>query len=233
MLQGYVEGMINLEGGGGGASDYTDLQNKPSINNVELVGNKTTEDLNISYDDLQDKPTIRNMPDSSGAAAGDVLTHTASGDEWQPPVKELPPYTTEDEKYLKAVNGNLEWAEVSGDKIIYSTTEYAIGRWIDGKTVYQKTIEIPNFSANDWVSFLVNQNSKLIELVNGYLITADGWSLPFGYRDSANAFISFILNMQNLEGLANVNGYISIFTTLASSSFTGGIATLRYIKTTD
>ena len=112
MLEGYVEGMINLEGGGG-TSDYAalqnkpsinnvelegnkttedlnisydDLQNKPSINNVTLEGNKTTEDLNISYDDLQNKPTIRNMPDSSGAAAGDVLTHTSNGDLWQPPV---------------------------------------------------------------------------------------------------------------------------------------------------
>lgn len=34
-------------GGGGGTSDYTDLINKPSINSVELSGNKTTSDLGI------------------------------------------------------------------------------------------------------------------------------------------------------------------------------------------
>ena len=113
VLEGYVEGMINLEGGGGGTSDYAALQNKPSINNVTLEGNKTTEDLNISYDDLQNKPTIRNMPDSSGAASGDVLTHTSSGDQWQPPVEALPNYTAENEKYLKVVNGNLVWSEAS------------------------------------------------------------------------------------------------------------------------
>lgn len=45
-------------GGGGGTSDYTDLTNKPSINNVTLSGNKTTSDLNISYNDLTNKPTI-------------------------------------------------------------------------------------------------------------------------------------------------------------------------------
>lgn len=28
--------------------DYTDLKNKPSINDVELVGNKTSEDIGIS-----------------------------------------------------------------------------------------------------------------------------------------------------------------------------------------
>lgn len=33
--------------GGGGSSDYNDLTNKPSINGVQLSGNKTTEDLKI------------------------------------------------------------------------------------------------------------------------------------------------------------------------------------------
>ena len=34
-------------GGGGGTTDYTDLSNKPKINNVTLSGNKTTSDLSI------------------------------------------------------------------------------------------------------------------------------------------------------------------------------------------
>lgn len=34
-------------GGGGGTSDYTDLNNKPSINSVTLVGNKTGSDLGL------------------------------------------------------------------------------------------------------------------------------------------------------------------------------------------
>ena len=35
-------------GGGGGTSDYLDLDNKPSINNVELIGNKTAADLGLA-----------------------------------------------------------------------------------------------------------------------------------------------------------------------------------------
>lgn len=31
----------------GGVSDYTKLNNKPSINGVELIGNKSNDDLNI------------------------------------------------------------------------------------------------------------------------------------------------------------------------------------------
>ena len=35
-------------GGGGGTFDYDELDNKPTINGVELVGNKTTEELGIT-----------------------------------------------------------------------------------------------------------------------------------------------------------------------------------------
>lgn len=54
-------GNITIEGGSGGSGgtyNYAELNNKPTINNVELSGNKTTADLNISYNDLKNKPTI-------------------------------------------------------------------------------------------------------------------------------------------------------------------------------
>lgn len=39
---------VNESGGSGGTSDYTDLTNKPKINNVELNGNKSLSDLGIT-----------------------------------------------------------------------------------------------------------------------------------------------------------------------------------------
>lgn len=42
--KGYVK---KHSGGGGGASNYNDLSNKPQINGVELTGNKTSADLGI------------------------------------------------------------------------------------------------------------------------------------------------------------------------------------------
>lgn len=55
------EGNINITGGSGGTSDYEDLNNKPSINNVELSGNKSLNDLGIqpagSYALASDIPT--------------------------------------------------------------------------------------------------------------------------------------------------------------------------------
>lgn len=42
-----VLGAGNIEVGGGGTSDYTQLTNKPQINSVELTGNKSLSDLGI------------------------------------------------------------------------------------------------------------------------------------------------------------------------------------------
>lgn len=39
--------VIEEGGGGGGTTDYEHLSNKPKINNVELTGNKTSQDLDI------------------------------------------------------------------------------------------------------------------------------------------------------------------------------------------
>lgn len=49
------------QGGGGGTSDYEDLDNKPSINSVTLTGNLTTSELGLfsgDYDDLTNKPSL-------------------------------------------------------------------------------------------------------------------------------------------------------------------------------
>ena len=43
---------ISSTGGSGGTSDYSELSNKPKINNVELNGNKTTSDLGINIPDV-------------------------------------------------------------------------------------------------------------------------------------------------------------------------------------
>ena len=42
-------------------SDYESLDNKPKINNVELIGNLSLIDLGITYPVLSDKPTINNV----------------------------------------------------------------------------------------------------------------------------------------------------------------------------
>lgn len=56
LIQGMLVGNANNQGGSGGTSNYNDLSNKPSIDNVELVGNKTAEALGLtSLDSFTEK----------------------------------------------------------------------------------------------------------------------------------------------------------------------------------
>ena len=55
-------------GGSGGTTDYTELSNKPKINNVTLTGNETTSDL-----DLVDGSTIY-VDDNDKMAIGVITT---------------------------------------------------------------------------------------------------------------------------------------------------------------
>lgn len=67
--------------GSGGTTDYTQLTNKPSINNVQLNGNKSLNDLGIaSSNDVSALSTaITNMEPKVNDAAS-VIINTASGD---------------------------------------------------------------------------------------------------------------------------------------------------------
>ena len=47
-----ISDILKSSGGTGGTTDYTDLENKPSINGVELIGNKTSSDLGITANSL-------------------------------------------------------------------------------------------------------------------------------------------------------------------------------------
>ena len=47
----HLEKIIALYGGSGGTTNYNDLLNKPSINGIDLVGNKTLADLKLLYEE--------------------------------------------------------------------------------------------------------------------------------------------------------------------------------------
>lgn len=77
-----LEGVLNVgqvihTGGGGGTSDYEELTNKPLINNVGLIGNKSLEDLGIqpagSYATTSDIPTKTSQLDND---SGFITSYT-------------------------------------------------------------------------------------------------------------------------------------------------------------
>lgn len=67
----------NASGGGGGTSDYYDLDNKPSINNVTLAGNKSSDDLGLITKAVNDLTNYYNKTSSYSKAEVDAMIAAA------------------------------------------------------------------------------------------------------------------------------------------------------------
>lgn len=62
---------VNInDGGSGGTSDYNSLENKPSVNGIELIGNKTTEELGLNVD-LSNYATKEEIPTKTSELTND------------------------------------------------------------------------------------------------------------------------------------------------------------------
>lgn len=107
-------------GGGGGTSDYTDLTNKPKINNVELNGNKTSSDLGLQpagnyalesdIENLQEEDELlkRNLQTTTGSGEEVTLEKTAELDFVKPPLPRgnTKQNTTTGKNLLNTTNAN-------------------------------------------------------------------------------------------------------------------------------
>ena len=63
----------------GGTTNYLELANKPKINNVELTGNKTLEDLGINIPDLENYYT-KDMVNEAFLTKTNTTSFTPTGD---------------------------------------------------------------------------------------------------------------------------------------------------------
>ena len=108
---------------------------------------------------------------------------------------------------------------------LYSTDEKLIGRWIDGKPLYQKTVDcglMPS-SGNKTISHGITGISKIV-YVNGIMIdnSGGGYVLPYvSVNASYNVFINTNVNDITI-GVAN-NAWGS----------NNAYVTIQYTKTTD
>lgn len=124
-------------------------------------------------------------------------------------------------QYTKTTDTAME----IGSDTDYSTTEKIVGTWIDGKPLYQKTLDIGTLSGND-VQFSLSSVYGLTDIehawkVNGYLVNSGGWEYDNFYlstNDNANITVFNTVIRVVCSGYANV---------------TGGKVTIQYTKTTD
>ena len=128
----------------------------------------------------------------------------------------------------KALIGNIkgqagEKGKDGSENQIYSTTEQAIGTWIDGKPIYRKVIQ-GNITSKDESLFVVNENVKTMISIYGYDSPDGIYYFPFNYTQngSTQKAVFYKKDTDTIE--------------FRSSSYNSGevfVVILEYTKTTD
>lgn len=182
------------QGGGGGTSDYEDLDNKPSINSVTLTGNQTTDTLGLfsgDYDDLTNKPELATV-----ATTGNY--------------NDLSNRPT-----IPAAQVNADWDAVSGVEEILNKPNLATvatsGDYDDliNKPTYEDFTSSATFNATPGSDTHFYKEGNIVYL---YFQSASGthatdeqlFTLPSGYRPLASLDGTFILN-NSAYGVININ----------------------------
>lgn len=134
---------IPTGGGGGGTGDYSDLTNKPQINDVTLSGNKSLSDIGAAaaadVSDIQDLIPSDASSSNKLATANDLpgLATTSAPGLVQP-----------DGTTVTINNGVISAVGGGGGGIIINTTETVVGSYC-GNTLYAKVFtsnQMPNTS---------------------------------------------------------------------------------------
>ena len=157
--------------GTGGTNDYTALINKPSINNVELTGNKTSSDLGLanandiitSYNDLNDKPHINGV---------ELTGNKTSSDLGLPSVVEYS--TSEFDTGLKWLNGKKiyglivpSWNSVGGNEYRYDLWRHSPTALIGyGGSIVSGSITyfLPYNDGTNFIALRYNSNMGVLQL---------------------------------------------------------------------
>lgn len=239
MSQMYISGIIDstnyIEGGGGGTGgDYNELNNKPSINGVTLIGNKTASDLGIS----QPTKTSQLTNDSNFVVDANYV-HTDNN------------FTN---ALLSKLNGIEDNAEVNLiEKITVNGVEQAISNKTVALTVMTNTVnDLVNYytKANTYnkteVNALISAIPKFaIEVVNALPTTDISTTTIYLLRNSettgSNLFEEYIYvnNQWELLGSQDIDlsDYVTtsdLNTALASYVTSANLSTILqgYVTTT-
>lgn len=238
-LEGTLTNSANLVGtfgseGGGGTSNYNDLINKPSINNVTLQGNKTASQLGFanvatsgSYDDLSNKPTIPaaqvNSDWNASSGVAEILNKpTLSAVATSGDYDDLT-----NKPSIPAAQVNSDWNATSG-----------VSEILNKPTVYQNAAELPVSSSDptDTKSYIdtvvtsgSNTNGKWIKYADGTMICTK--TIEFSVATSEwQAWGTCYETALKDCGVWAMN-FIS--SPVVSATQTGGAAWLEYFYDTD
>lgn len=122
-------------------------------------------------------------------------------------------------------NGNWNSWTLLSNKKIYSTNETVIGKWIDGKPIYQKTIlcgALPNNSQKT-VSHNISNIDKIVNYYGVSMASGSSYKTTILLNHTASANTWTFVN----------NQYVGLGTTSNRSDYDKTYVTIEYTKTTD
>ena len=227
------DGTLSATGGSAGTTDYTQLENKPQINSVELTGNKTLNDLGI-------QPKGNYQPAGDYATTTDIPTKTSE--------------LTNDSGFLTEAPTNMVTTDttqtISGDKTftrgitttdIYPSGEITFTRNSQYRYInYMDTISGGYHAQNGYITFngdttLVGDNKLVLNGRTGGLkltaassasITCENDLIAPNIRTTANGTIKLTHPMDTAEGLitfSNDYGQLSISSSGGSNNNLFGV----------
>lgn len=170
---------VTLSGGGGGTDDYEELSNKPSINNVELIGNNTSSDLGVvitltqsEYDALSseeknDPNKVYYITDGSGSSSA-FVTVIGNPDH----------STTED---LRKIQIGTEYYAIPDGVYVEANPEDIASEDLSKLQVGDGVYNIPKGS-----SVTANPSGSASENLNKLEIDGDIFDIPSGTTVIAN-----------------------------------------------
>ena len=126
---------------------------------------------------------------------------------------------------VKALIGNIKGQDGKdgSENQIYSTTEQAIGTWIDGKPIYRKVVQ-GNVTSKSQSLFVVNANVETMISIDGYDFSNGIYYFPFKYTQDGTTqkAIFYKKDTDTIEFRSNSSESGEVF-----------VVILEYTKTTD
>lgn len=117
--------------------------------------------------------------------------------------------------------GSGVWTPSGIPAVHYSTEEHIVGTWIDGSTLYEKTIEVNSDGNNRWTQVFNDQTANIVSF-EGYVLYANGeYGSSSYYADSNTYCRSLVYDSRHKLQVYPVN------TITASSKI---FMTVRYTK---
>lgn len=131
-----------------------------------------------------------------------------------------------------SIDANGVLSATGGGGVNYNTEEQIVGTWIDGKPLYQKTVQftLPSSSGVQAYSYLSDipfSNINILVEITGYVVASSGWRTNYGY---VNAQSKVALGIDWNKTSEQIFLHVTSDPPTASQQAT---LTFQYTKTTD